>query len=154
MNDTKPYELAYNITAYCGMPQTHNSMNYSSYNSTLEGSTVSFWCTDVPFQPEEFTITMGFGSLHLILRRDALCFQHQVKISSLDNKCFTRLLFKGSEGLSQEGKISVASSVTVFTVVSILFFIVGFLCGHFCQKNRKSSTAAGETVPPAGSGGT
>jgi hypothetical protein len=55
--------------------------------------------------------------------------------------------------LSRDGKIAVASSVTVFTVASILFFIVGFLCGHFCQKKRKSSTAAGETVTPAGSGG-
>ena len=57
---------------------------------------------------------------------------------------------KGS--LSKEAKIAVASSVTVFTVASILFFIVGFLCGHFCQRRRKSSTA-GETVPPGGSGG-
>ena len=43
-----------------------------------------------------------------------------------------------------------ASSVTVFTVASILFFIIGFLCGHFCQKKRKPSTAAAETVPPSG----
>jgi hypothetical protein len=56
--------------------------------------------------------------------------------------------------LSRDGEIAVASSVTVFTVASISFFIVGFLCGHYCQKKRKSSTAAGETVPPAGSGGT
>ena len=66
-------------------------------------------------------------------------------------------LFKGGEGLSRDGKIAMASSLTVFTMVSILFFIVGFLCGHFriCQKKRKSSTraAAGETVPPGGSGG-
>ena len=58
--------------------------------------------------------------------------------------------------LSNEAKIAVASSVTVFTVASILFFIVGFLCGHFYQKRRKSSTtaAAGEpTVPPAESSG-
>jgi hypothetical protein len=55
--------------------------------------------------------------------------------------------------LSRDGKIAVASSVTVFTVASILFFIVGFLSGHFYQKKRKSSTAAGEAVPPAGSGG-
>jgi hypothetical protein len=55
--------------------------------------------------------------------------------------------------LSRDGEIAVASSVTVFTVASISFFIVGFLCGHFCQKKRKSSTAAGETVTPAGSGG-
>jgi hypothetical protein len=55
--------------------------------------------------------------------------------------------------LSRDGEIAVASSVTVFTVASILFFIVGFLCGHFCLKKRKSSTAAGEAVPPAGSEG-
>ena len=42
-----------------------------------------------------------------------------------------------------------ASSVTVFTMASISFFIVGFLCGHFCQKKRKlANAAAGETVPP------
>ena len=43
-----------------------------------------------------------------------------------------------------------ASSVTVFVVASSLFFIIGFLCGHFCQKKRKQSTAAAETVPPSG----
>ena len=57
---------------------------------------------------------------------------------------------KGS--LSNEAKIAIASSVTVFTVASILFFIVGFLCGHFCQK-KSTRSAAGETVPPGGSGG-
>ena len=53
----------------------------------------------------------------------------------------------GSITLSQDGKIAVASSVTVFAVASILFFIVGFLCGCFCQKKRKT---AAETFPPAG----
>ena len=43
-----------------------------------------------------------------------------------------------------------ASSVTVFTVASILFFTIGFLCGHFCQKKRKPSTAAAGSVPPSG----
>ena len=45
-----------------------------------------------------------------------------------------------------------ASSVTIFTVASILFFTIGFLCGHFCQKKRKQSTctAAAEIVPPSG----
>ena len=62
------------------------------------------------------------------------------------------IFFKGSrsfEPLSQDGKIAVASSVAVFAVTSILFFTVGFLCGHFCQKKRKTCTAV-ETVPPAG----
>ena len=51
---------------------------------------------------------------------------------------------KSNEALSQDGKIAIASSVTVFIVASISFFIVGFLCGHFCQKKRKQSSAAGE----------
>jgi hypothetical protein len=42
------------IIASCGTPEIHNSVNYSSYNSTLEGATVSFWCTNVSFQAEEF----------------------------------------------------------------------------------------------------
>ena len=50
--------------------------------------------------------------------------------------------------LSQDGKIAVVSSMSVFVVTAIVFFIVGFLCGHFCQKNRKlASAAAGESVP-------
>ena len=48
-----------------------------------------------------------------------------------------------SEALSQDGKIAVASSMTIFVVASILFFIIGFLCGHFCRKERKTV----ETVP-------
>ena len=42
------------------------------------------------------------------------------------------------------------SSVTVFTVASITFFIIGFLCGNFCQKKKPAI----ETVPPSGSGQT
>ena len=37
-----------------------------------------------------------------------------------------------------------ASSVTVFVMTSILFFIIGFLSGHFCQKGRKRA----ENVSP------
>ena len=56
---------------------------------------------------------------------------------------------RSSDGLSRDGKIAVASSVTVVFVASITFFIVGFLCGHFCQKKRKlTSAAGGETTPP------
>ena len=43
------------------------------------------------------------------------------------------------EALSQEGKIAVASSVTVFIVTSILFFIIGFLSGHFCQRETRKT---------------
>ena len=54
------------------------------------------------------------------------------------------------EPRSHDGKIAVASSVTVFTVASITFFIIGFLCGHFCQKKKPTI----ETVPPSGNGQT
>ena len=30
----------------CGTPETHDSVNYSSYNSTVEGATVTFWCSN------------------------------------------------------------------------------------------------------------
>ena len=49
--------------------------------------------------------------------------------------------------LNQEGQIAAASSVTVFGMASILFLAVGFLCGNFYQKKRK--TAEISTVPPA-----
>ena len=52
---------------------------------------------------------------------------------------------KSGEALSWVGKITVASSVTIAAGMSILFFIVGCLCGHFHQKMRKPA----ETVPPA-----
>ena len=39
-----------------------------------------------------------------------------------------------------------ASSVTIFTIASILFFTVGFLCGHLCQKKRNRT----ETLPLPG----
>ena len=32
-------------------------------------------------------------------------------------------------------------------MASVSFFIADFLCGHYCQKNRKP--AAGETAPPS-----
>ena len=41
-------------------------------------------------------------------------------------------------GLTDDGKIAVASSVT-FIAGSSIFFIIGFLCGHFCRKERHNS---------------
>ena len=36
------------ITASCGPPpESEKTVHYLNYNSTLEGSTVSFWCTDI-----------------------------------------------------------------------------------------------------------
>ena len=40
--------------------------------------------------------------------------------------------------------VAVASSVTVFILSSVLFFIVGYVCGYFGQKH-KQSTASKET---------
>ena len=52
------------------------------------------------------------------------------------------------EPLNQEGRIAVASSVTVFAVTSILFFIIGFLSRHFCSKKRKLAGTASPTEQP------
>ena len=41
-------------------------------------------------------------------------------------------------GLTDVGKIAVASSVT-FVAGSSIFFIIGFLCGHFCRKEKHNS---------------
>ena len=46
---------------------------------------------------------------------------------------------RSSEALSQERKNVVASSVTVFVVTSILFFIIGFLSRLFYQRERKTA---------------
>ena len=50
-------------------------------------------------------------------------------------------MYTGSDpfsGLTEDGKIAVASSVT-FVGGSSMFFIIGFLCGHFCRKERPNS---------------
>ena len=39
--------------------------------------------------------------------------------------------------MTNDVRIAVAFSVTAFAVGSTLFFITGFLCGHFCQKESK-----------------
>ena len=43
----------------------------------------------------------------------------------------------GFSGLTNGGKIAVTSSVTAFVVGSILFFMFGLLCGHYCWKEKK-----------------
>ena len=54
-----------------------------------------------------------------------------------------------ARSLSQDAKIAVASSVTVFVVTSVLFFIIGFLCRHFCQKKKKTDiTSQPEETQP------
>ena len=46
------------------------------------------------------------------------------------------LLRKVFEALSRDGKIAVGSLVTVFIVTLVLFFTVGFLSHHFCQRRK------------------
>ena len=50
----------------------------------------------------------------------------------------------GFSGLTNGGKIAVASLVTAFVVGSILFFIIGFLCGHYCRKKKKVMATASQ----------
>ena len=52
------------------------------------------------------------------------------------------------EPLRQQEKIAVASSVIVFAVTSILFFIIGFLSRHFCLKQRKTAGTASPIEQP------
>ena len=44
----------------------------------------------------------------------------------------------GFSGLTSDGMIAVASLVIAFVVGSILFFITGLLCGHYCWKEKKA----------------
>ena len=52
--------------------------------------------------------------------------------------------------LSQEGKIAIASSVTVLVVASILLFTIGFLCGNFYQRKRKTAVETSSVVSTGG----
>ena len=48
------------------------------------------------------------------------------------------------KGLSQEAKIAIASSVTVYVMTAVLFFFTGYLCGRYHQKHKHSTE---NTVP-------
>ena len=61
----------------------------------------------------------------------------------INSKCELSFFFleNSIEGLSHDGvTIAVASSVTVLVVNSVVFFIIGCSCGHFCG-NRKQELA-------------
>ena len=63
------------------------------------------------------------------------------------NYHFFLFLENSIEGLSHDGvTIAVASTVTVLVVSSIVFFIIGCLCGHFCG-NRKQELAPVTVMP-------
>ena len=56
------------------------------------------------------------------------------------------IIFTGSNGLNETEKMVIAS-VIVFVITSILFFFIGFLCGHFCRKQNPVSTAPSAVDP-------
>ena len=66
-------------------------------------------------------------SLHVLL---LLLIVHNIICTDLEGS------FKG---LSKDGKIAIASSVTVFVVTSVLFFFTGYLCGRYHQKYKHST---------------
>ena len=49
----------------------------------------------------------------------------------------TQMSFDSFEPLNQEGKIAVASSVTVITVASILLFTIGFCVDTFVKQKKR-----------------
>ena len=55
-------------------------------------------------------------------------------------------LGKTFQGLSRDGMIAVASSVTTFAMGSLVFFVVGYLCGRLHQRNKQ--LAEPRHVPP------
>ena len=50
--------------------------------------------------------------------------------------------------MSRDAKIAVASSVAVFVMTSILFFIIGFLSGCLFCKERKTAGMTSPTEQP------
>ena len=48
------------------------------------------------------------------------------------------IVFTGTNGLNQNER-TVVVSVAVFMATSIVFFFIGCLCGHFCQKQNTAS---------------
>ena len=50
----------------------------------------------------------------------------------------------GFSGLTSDGKIAVTSLVIAFVVGSVLFFITGFLCGHYCRREKKAMAPASQ----------
>ena len=56
--------------------------------------------------------------------------------NSKDTDTCTDNVNSGSCGLSGDLKIAISTFITASVVGSILFFITGFLCRHFCQKGK------------------
>ena len=83
---------------------------------------------------------MEIGSL--FPRICVLYFLFQVKFTRfaiiiIPNFFFRKINVQSTK--SRYGTIAVASTVTVFIVIAISFFMAGFLSRHFCQKERKTA---------------
>ena len=141
-----PSSILFYILAICSHPveQLEDSVRVIGYEKpALRGTNVTLACpTGMTLNGSDTLTCMGNGE-----------WEPDPNKPKCKNESIVQISKQGM--LSQDGKIAVASSVTVFIVASILFFIVGFLCGHFCQKSRKpASVAASESVPPGvGTGG-
>ena len=59
-------------------------------------------------------------------------------IIAIDYYLIAIIIFPGTNGLNENERIVVAS-VAVFMATSIMFFFIGFLCGHFCRKQNTAS---------------
>ena len=46
-------------------------------------------------------------------------------------------MFIGAFLIREDGKIAVASSVSTFIITSVVFFIFGYLCRHYRQKQTQ-----------------
>ena len=102
------------------------------------------------------------SSLCIEIHTTAICNMKGKRESRSDDMCtifsgkrmnYTQSMYSFSShnpgrSLSQEGKIAVASSITVFAVTSILFFIIGFLSGCLCHKERKMAGTASPIEQP------
>jgi thiosulfate reductase cytochrome b subunit len=55
-------------------------------------------------------------------------------------------IFTGTNGLNQNETIVVAS-IIIFVVTSIVFFLTGLFCGHFCRKQNPISTTPSAVDP-------
>ena len=116
-----------------------SSLNIPDYSEPAAvGTTVSFNCSnlaEVLIGPNSSTC-VGNGRWEPD-PREAVCI-------GTGTATMHTITQRSSEALSQERKNVVASSVTVFVVTSILFFIIGFLSRHFCRKKKR--TAADNNV--------
>ena len=138
--------------ANCGQPSLPVNGYILPYTSTLEGTKVTCICdTDVSLY-KEIAICTKLGQWKP--NTSSICEEGRysgiqcIIIGLRAYHIIFIILWSSLELLSQDGKIAVASSVTVFVVVSVLFFTVGFLCGYFCRNQQKDKNFKEEDTIP------